>query len=219
MHKINLLQLFTHHPSSVIIPVATIAAAFIAYFASSTSQKNNSRTILAKYRSKWQDDARKSISGYIYNASLIVLGVLDNKDYINTDGFNKRYSRMAKNQTFFMSMLDPSKDFYKCFDDAFLNLNEIFFAGKKSNAKEMGQLLDELHIAANILLEKAWNDIKKDSRLKTKVGIHLNQELKDVAEKFKIDVVQEKRFTAFSMKCFKRRHYKRVVNVDPLKAK
>jgi hypothetical protein len=120
----------TIKPSAILIAFSTIVAAFvvayIAYRASLTSQKNNARTILAKYRSKWQHDARKAISAYIYNASLIVLRTLDNNEYIATDDFNKIYSKMSKNQILFMSMLDPSKDYHKRFDDAFQDLYEVF---------------------------------------------------------------------------------------------
>lgn len=92
----------TIKPSAILIAFSTIVAAFvvayIAYRASLTSQKNNARTILAKYRSKWQHDARKAISAYVYNASLIVPRTLDNNEYIATDDFNKIYSKMSKNQ-------------------------------------------------------------------------------------------------------------------------
>lgn len=66
-----------------------------------------------------------------------------------------------------MSMIDPSKDYHKRFDDAFQDLYEVFIAGKHRNPEELGKNLEELHMAACILLEKAWNDIKMDSFIKS----------------------------------------------------
>ena len=167
---------------------AAVISAIIGNMASKAIQKNNSRSLLSKYRSKWQQETRQYIAKYIYNAGLIVLRTLDNPAYQKTEDFNKIYSKLAVNQLLFQSMIDPTKAYYEAFDREFQRINDIFMAGKQSTPEEVSRILEGIHIAASLILEKSWRDIKIDCGVKISKSQRLADKINEISKEFNINI-------------------------------
>lgn len=145
---------------AVLLPFVLGAAAF--YF-TTTNQKQQIRSSTASYRNEWLKDVREAAIEFSSVASEFQLRVMadPNFELAHPDEARAMLTRMIKAQSTLVLMLDVNQDYkkpiVKLMDFVVLNIGQ-----SGAPMIEAGKAILEFGKQTHLVLEKAWQDIRRD---------------------------------------------------------
>ncbi|MCS0114065.1 hypothetical protein NDJ00_07690, partial [Vibrio parahaemolyticus] len=144
-----------------LIGVGSILTSVLVSRISRNNQRMQSLARKAELRQNWVNELRESISKFLSASTTIHIRRNTDSSFSSSEEFFSAHSEVVCLETKVNMMLDPSKDESKIISSLMKDVykNAVLSDG---DSKHLGAYKRALEEQSRSLLEKAWNDIKRE---------------------------------------------------------
>ncbi|MGR3132494.1 hypothetical protein ABMX79_22045 [Vibrio vulnificus] len=144
------------------IGVGSILTSIAVVVISRRNQKSQSKEKVANLRQQWLTELRETISKFIAVAGVISVRGKIVKDYVATVEGKENYQTLLYYRSKIHLMLDVNKDYSKILKSLLSDVVKNIGNNEKESVKDVGSYLKAFEEQSQKVLEKAWQDIRKD---------------------------------------------------------
>jgi hypothetical protein len=125
------------------------------------AQRKQVLAATANFRGEWQKNLREAIASYIGIAARISYEIDVDKGYLDKPESNEIYMNLIQTHASVQLLLDSSKKDHVHIDTL---MGKLLAAAKRSDTRDMNQLANDLVKVASEVLEKSWQQIRRNLR-------------------------------------------------------
>ncbi|ELI9684887.1 hypothetical protein OC525_22435 [Vibrio vulnificus] len=126
------------------------------------NQKSQSKEKIAELRQEWIIELRENMSRFISIASAVAVNLKQIAQYYKSKEGNENYQALLYYRSKILLMLDVEKDYTPILKSLMSDIISNMSKSDLESFKNVASFATALDEQCQIVLEKAWNDIKSD---------------------------------------------------------
>lgn len=143
------------------VGVGSMVVALAVGILAARAQRKQVLAATANFRGEWQKNLREAIASYIGIAARISYEIDVDKGYLDKPESNEIYMNLIQTHASVQLLLDSSKKDHVHIDTL---MGKLLAAAKRSDTRDMNQLANDLVKVASEVLEKSWQQIRRNLR-------------------------------------------------------